>query len=82
MNMVMNHGPYCTTKARNDNHVMNTHFPKLAEMIFSYNRKLTFKNDHFKILFQVYVSESTRNCLVLNKTAFSRSKKLFCANIL
>ena len=74
--MVMNHGPYCTTKARNDNHVMNTHFPKLAEIIFSCNRKL------FSILFQVYVSESTRNCLVLNKTAFSRSKKLFCANIL
>ena len=49
--MVMNHVPYCTTKASNDNHVMNTHFPKLAEIIFSCNRKLTFKNDHFKILF-------------------------------
>ena len=46
MNMAMNHGPYCTTKARNDNHVMNTHFPKLAEIIFSNfnSRKFTFKN--------------------------------------
>ena len=73
--MAMNHGPYCTTKARNDNHVMNTHFPKLAEMIFSYNRKLTFKNDHFKILFQVYVSESTRNRLVLNEICLFKVKE-------
>ena len=31
--MVMNHGPDCTTKASNDDHMMNTHFPKLAEII-------------------------------------------------
>ena len=67
--MVMNHGPYCTTKARNDNHVMNTHFPKLAEIIFSCNRKL------FSILFQVYVSESTRNRLVLNEICLFKVKE-------
>ena len=32
MNMVMNHGPDCTTKASNDDNMMNTHFPKLAEI--------------------------------------------------
>lgn len=36
--MVMNHGPDCTTKASNDDHMMNTHFPKLAEINYdSYN---------------------------------------------
>ena len=30
----VNHGPYCTTKACNDNNMMYTHFPKLAENIF------------------------------------------------
>ena len=40
MDTAVNHGPYCTTKACNDNYMMYTHFPKLAENIFL-NEELT-----------------------------------------
>ena len=32
MDTAVNHGPYCTTKACNDNYMMYTHFPEFAEI--------------------------------------------------